>query len=448
VLGGGLAGLSAAYNLRNEGYEVTVLEAQGTVGGRVKTLREPFQDDGYAELGAIRVPDAHAFTNKYVSLFGLKLGEYDEPDNRLFYLDGKRFTKPTGEWPIAGLTPEERQDPFAALGTYFGKLFEKVGNQFAEGWPLVESLTSELDPLTLRQFLTSIGASDAWCRFFVAAEGNLHRLGALPTGALESADPDWRKTFGIRGGNDQLPKAFARALGDAVKLNSQVLRLKHDADRVVVTFRDRDGTHQIEADHCVAAIPLSVFRKIILEPAFADSEKMAAIDTMKYMAAARCYFQTKTRFWQNDPLGRLTGLKLIGTDTAAERVWNMSTLQPHPTRGLLQCYLFDTNAEAFSAIAPEQRVQRMKAVVETFLPGLRDEVVATAYKCWHEDPHQQGAWGWIQPGEYRWMWPACRRAAGRVHFAGEHTSIWIAWMNGALESGERAAREIMASAGT
>ncbi len=90
------------------------------------------------------------------------------------------------------------------------------------------------------------------------------------------------------------------------------------------------------------------------------------------------------------------------------------------------------------------RVAYMKSVVETFLPDLKDQMIASGYMCWNEDPYQGGAWGWIQPGEYRWMWPACRRPAGRVHFAGEHTSIWIAWMNGALESGERLSREILA----
>jgi monoamine oxidase len=77
------------------------------------------------------------------------------------------------------------------------------------------------------------------------------------------------------------------------------------------------------------------------------------------------------------------------------------------------------------------------------LPGFRGQVVGVAHKAWHEDPWAGGGWGWSQPGDLEWMFPAMRGPEGRVHFAGEHTSLWIAWMNGALESAERVAAEIV-----
>jgi monoamine oxidase len=77
------------------------------------------------------------------------------------------------------------------------------------------------------------------------------------------------------------------------------------------------------------------------------------------------------------------------------------------------------------------------------LPGIRGEIVGVAHKAWQEDPWAGGGWGSVQPGALRWMFPAMRQVEGRVHFAGEHTSIRAAWMNGALESAERVAAEIL-----
>jgi monoamine oxidase len=79
------------------------------------------------------------------------------------------------------------------------------------------------------------------------------------------------------------------------------------------------------------------------------------------------------------------------------------------------------------------------------LPGLRNQVIATADKAWHEDPWAGGGWGWTQPGELVRMFPAMRQPDGRVHFAGEHTALHAAWMNGALESAERVVDEILAA---
>lgn len=85
VLGAGLAGLCAAYNLMRSGFDVVVLEAQNRPGGRVQTIREPFVNGGYAEAGAVRIPDVHLHTHKYIAELGLrdKLFEYNESGDRL-----------------------------------------------------------------------------------------------------------------------------------------------------------------------------------------------------------------------------------------------------------------------------------------------------------------------------------------------------------------------------
>ena len=169
---------------------------------------------------------------------------------------------------------------------------------------------------------------------------------------------------------------------------------------------------------------------------------MAAIDKLKYMAAARCYFQTRTRFWQDDPLGPLGGLNLVGTDTMAGRVWNTSSQQSNPELGMIHAYMFDTEALEFASHG-HRRIAATRTLFHRLLPGIRRQVIGVAHKAWQEDPWAGGGRGWTQPGELSWMFPAMRQPDGRVHFAGEHTSLWIAYMNGALESAERVVQEIL-----
>jgi monoamine oxidase len=109
---------------------------------------------------------------------------------------------------------------------------------------------------------------------------------------------------------------------------------------------------------------------------------------------------------------------------------------------MVHSYMFDTEALEFASYG-QRRVAAMRRLFRDLLPGLPGQVTGVAHKAWQEDPWAGGGWGWTQPGDMRWMFPAMRRPEGRVHFAGEHTSLWIAWMNGALESAERAVEEIL-----
>ena len=215
VLGGGLSGLCAAYNLRASGAEVVVLEAAGVVGGRVKTVRRPFINGGYAEAGAVRIMDGHAFTMKYVKELGLETQLVELSDgNKLWYLDQKRFlTPPAGEpWPVEGMSDEERKDPLEAVERYLAPAFSEIGDVHDPQWPRAYPGAVELDRFSLREYLRRQGASQAWIRFFGALEGNLLDANTAQLIGMLKADHSTR-TFGLRGGNDQLPKALAAASG-------------------------------------------------------------------------------------------------------------------------------------------------------------------------------------------------------------------------------------------
>jgi monoamine oxidase len=117
---------------------------------------------------------------------------------------------------------------------------------------------------------------------------------------------------------------------------------------------------------------------------------------------------------------------------------------------MLHSYMFDVEALEYAGKGSD-RVEALRRHIDgQLLPGLAaSEVIANAEKVWQDDPWAGGAWGWTQPHQMGALYQTMRRPEGRVHFAGEHTSVFIAWMNGAIESGERAAGEIVAAnAGT
>jgi monoamine oxidase len=441
VLGAGLAGLGAAYNLMRHGYDVTVLEAQDRPGGRVQTSRAGFERGGHAELGAVRILDSHEYTLKYVKKFGLGLTPYDT-GTPAFHIQGKRFLAPPAgtPWPLEGFAPGEQPDPAARFDDYLGSGFAKLGDVFDRGWPAAFPTALELDRTTIDGYVESQGASATWRGWFYAQEGRIARANAAAGFAFESLATG-SMLGSIEGGNDRLPKALAAALGRRVKYRSEVVRIAQERNHVTVGYRDRGGLQEISADRCVCALPFAPLRRVSIATPFSP-QKMATIHKLRYMAAARCYFQTGSRFWERDPLGPLGGLNLVAGDTMVGRVWNTSSQQPDPQLGMVHAYMLDTEALEFAGHG-DQRVTATRKLMRQLLPGLRGQIVGVAHKAWQEDPWAGGGFGWTQPGEMRWMFPAMRQIEGRVHFAGEHTSLWVPWMNGALESAERVAAEIL-----
>ncbi|WP_405064225.1 FAD-dependent oxidoreductase [Kribbella sp. NBC_01505] len=438
VLGAGLAGLSSAYTLMKSGYDVTVLEATERPGGRVLTVRDGFHKGGHAEMGATRIFETHEYTNRYVQHFGLELAPYDA-GQRAFFVEGKRFMAPPAgtPWPIAGMTEAERADPFSFFPKYILSGFDQLGDVHAAGWPGAFPSTAALDRQTFAQYMRSQGASKAWTEWFFAQEGHLGRINALTVFAEEHV-ASGNTVTSIVGGNDKLPKAFAKALGSRVKYRSEVVRIAARPHGVTVNYVDRWGRHQIEADRVVCAMPFVPLRRVDLSGCFSPA-KMAAIHRLKYVAAARCYFQTKSRFWQPT----LGGLNLVGTDTSVGRIWNTSSQQADPKLGMIHSYMLDTDALDFAKRGPSSRVAHMRGEFEKLLPGFKGQELVARTKVWQEDRWIGGVTGMVDPGDLTWMYPAMRRPENRIHFAGEHTSLWIAWMNGALESADRVATEIL-----
>lgn len=442
VLGAGLAGLSAAWELQQRGYAVTVLEGRDRVGGRVWTLREPFEQGQFAEIGAVRIPDVHERTLEYCDMLGLELDEYAD-GAPLYYLDGMKFMHEEGKpWPLAGLNDDELE---LGLGDFWGRAIQSTFGEFGDprmsGFPK-PGIVEEYDGMVYIDFLRQQGASEAYIKIYASDNGaEISTIGTLAWMGAEVADQNWGKTYHIRGGNDQLTDGLAEQVGlDNILLGSKVTKIEHDDAGVTVTFTGPDGESTLSADYLVCAIPFTTLRDVTITPEF-SAEKTRAIKELFLMNAGRGYIQTRTRFWEAQGIG---GLKIAKTDTPVERIWNLSDVQPEgTTMGMIQSYTQERNADAYCKISPDGREEYTLAAMEHFFPEIREEKVVFFHYCWADDPWAKGAWTDILPNQW-WIVAATRKPEGRVTFAGEHTSVWAGWMQGAIESGQRAADEIAA----
>jgi monoamine oxidase len=441
IVGAGLAGLSAAYELIRAGHDVTVLEAQARAGGRVFTLRAPFSDNLYAEAGAMFIPDSHDLTLHYVKEFELPLEPRVTPNlSSVSYVRGKRFVSSEGvrQEPLFNLTPEEQQ---LGLGGLWEKcnpdsIYQELGNPADPNWSVVK----KYDQISYHDFLRSRGVSEEAVSLMTYGGNDLWGDGYASVSALTQLRDSFHlrnsgEEHKIKGGNDLLPKAFAIRLAENIRYGSPVVKVEHNDRNVRATFLQAGTYHSIEADHLVFAIPFSVLRRIEVSPRFTP-EKQKAINELPYFSAARVSLQSRKRFWIAE------GLNGFGrTDLPIALVFDMSSNQPG-MRGILQSYLGGPRARQLAELKESERISFVLGHAEKLFPGIRENFEVGVSKCWDEDEWARGASSWYKPGQMSELWPHIARPEGRIHFAGEHTSAWIRWMQGALHSGNRVAREV------
>lgn len=236
--------------------------------------------------------------------------------------------------------------------------------------------------------------------------------------------------FKIAGGNDRLPRAMAERLGERVRYGSAVQSMVQDGRSVRVRFLDRGRGDWIEADRVVCTLAFPLVRHIAFTPALSPP-KQGVVEDMPYAMAARIYLQCRNRFWDAN------GENGFATSDWPAEIWQPSFNRAGP-RGLLGVYLRHTEAIQMLAHGDRGRIGATVARVEALFPGTRKAFELGVDKFWCQDRWAGGAYSAPTPEQIE----IAARPEGRIHFAGEHTSRWNAWMQGALESGLRAAREI------
>jgi monoamine oxidase len=442
VVGAGLAGLSAAYQLAEAGHDVTLLEATTRPGGLVQTLREPFSDGLYADAGAMFIPENHDIPLRYVKLFNLPLKPFfPQGLARVYYLAGTRFTVPEGEdaeWPL-DLTPAERKLGLNGMrNEYVTSMLDEIGDPTAPGWP--PEAVKKYDRISFGAFLRQRGASPAAVALLSLGAWNQWGEGVDTVSALlvlrGAALRQYARQFSrIDGGNDRLPRAFATRLAERIRYGAPVVRIEHNPKSVRVVFLQSGRKEAMTADRVICAIPFSVLRRIEIAPPL-SAEKREAIAQLPYSSATRVFLQMRRKFWLEQGLSgwALTDLPI---SSISEATANESGL-----RGILGTYMSGLQARQFAAMDEGERINLTLEQAEKIFPGIRENCEGGTSIAWDEIPWARGAAPWLRPGQMTTLLPHIARPEGRVHFAGEHTSAWTRWMQGALESGQRAAREV------
>lgn len=448
VVGAGLAGLAAAWELVQAGHEVTVLEARRRAGGRILTLREGFADGLHAEAGAMFAVDGYRHLVRYADLFGVTLDVLRAPRDlaRLYFVQGQRILLRRGQESEVprGLTPEEAKVGLGGLWKkYEEPVLPEIGDPHTPGWP-PESLR-KYDQMSYADFLRNRGASPAAIELMrlpdLYGDGieTVSALFFLRGAAIDSLHPATRGLV-IRGGSDHLPRAFAARLTDRILYGSAVVHIEQDEQGVRADFLRAGSRQTVMGDRLVLTVPFPVLRDIEVSPPF-SREKQGAIAELQYSSITRVYLQERHRFWQDQGLSGFAFTDLPVGRTLAHPINPDPTAPPTP-RGILEAHFSRGEARHVAGMSEEERLAFALDQVEQVYPGARASYEGGRSKSWVDDPWTRGDYSSYAPGQMFALMPHIAGAEGRIHFAGEHTSSWNASMEGALESGARAAGEV------
>ncbi len=443
ILGGGIAGLVAAFELKRQGHEPLVLEAQHRVGGRVQTIRD-FAPGLYAEAGAMRIPRVHDLTLAYCDLFGLELRPFVMGNpNTLVYIDGQRMT-------VEDADRQPDRLPFDLAdhekGKTWSQLWNEATSEFREqyevgGQESLDSLLHTYDQYSIREFLVMRGFSEGALELYGVMSFRESNMNAAVVEQLrEIVGRSFEDMQEIVGGMDMLPRAFYAEIGDNVRFGAEITSIEQSPDDVTVHYRTHSGRYSAKGDYAICALPFSVLREIEVVGQGFSREKQKAIRELNYNASGKILFQVRHRFWEEED-GIVGGTTV--TDLPIRRICYPSFSDPDTERGtLLASYTWGQDALRWGAMDAESQIEQALEDVAKIHPSVMADFEVGAVKDWYGDPYARGAFALFEPEQQTRLQASIVQPEGRIHFAGEHTSLYHAWIQGALESGIRAAKEI------
>jgi len=470
ILGAGLAGMTAAYELGLRGYDCRILEARSFAGGRCQSSRAGFTTttiDGetrtcdfdagqYLNHGPWRLPSFHHAVFHYIRKFGVPM-EVMVQENDLGYV---QFDDANG--PLAGRRLRQREIK-ADMRGYTAELLAKQVDQGA----LDEELTNQ-DKERLVDYLIRQGFLDARS---LSYKGTVHR-GLAGFDAMSTGDPHTPSealafkdilqsglgnTFqGVTaidhpvtmfqpvGGMDRIARAFERAVGDVITYNAEVRELKQDGNGVSVPYRDTaTGDMRIaNADYCITTLPLGILSKL---PADLSARCKEAVAAPGKMTVGKLGLQMNRRFWEEDDdiYGGSSTLGIPGHTVV------------YPSYGyfgkkgvILSAYPIGRPAVAFGDMTLDEQVAQAVERSERIHPGqFRKHYDDKAFSiAWHRTRYTEGGWAaWSPPDRAKHL-PVLREPQGRVYFAGDYLSALSGWQVGAIESAWEQIEKLHASA--
>ena len=441
IIGAGMAGLAAAWELEAAGHRVEILEARDRVGGRVHTLRDRFSGDLHAEGGAVALSGSYVHANRYIDELGLERADWAMPALKpLYHLNGKRIVldpERSPDWPF-DLTDEERKlGPQGIVERY---IVEHLPEGIADETRWQDPDLLALDKMTMAEFMRRNGASEAAVKLI----GGTQWFGAfIDSGSMLASAMSSFGLFGagapflIAGGNDRLPQAMAERLESTIRFRHEVTTIEQNASGVRVHAR-RDGeTVAFEGDHVICTAPAPVVKRFEFSPALPPAQR-AAVAGIDYADTVRTYFEVDRGFWFDEGVSGMAMTDLPIEEVAAQPYSRAGGPQ---TPAVIESHVRGAGSQAL-VDRGDELVDYALAQIEKVHPDIRDHAGEGFHLHWGNDPFSLGAYSVPAANQITSHLEDLARPHGRVHFAGEHTSILSATIEGAIRSGLRAVGEI------
>ncbi|MEV4382389.1 FAD-dependent oxidoreductase [Streptosporangium sp. NPDC049644] len=449
VLGASIAGLTCAYELGKAGYDCTVLEASGRVGGRTITLRagdrldelggEPqtaaFEEGTYFNAGAGRIAP-WMVTMDYCRELGVPIETFVN-NNASAYVYNENMTA-----PVRARTAR------ADLYGYVAELLAKASNAGA----LNRRLTAD-DRERLAEFLRRFGDLGSDLTYRGSARRGFETYPGVDEGVPLGATPSLRDVlaagtgravtmdFGYDqampmfqpvGGMDTIAGALADAVGrDRIRTGTPVTGIRNLPDGVEVTHRG--GT--VRADYCIATLPPHLLARL---PHNLGTPVTAALRTPVPVSAGKIGLEYGRRWWEIDD--RIYG-GVTETDLDITHIWYPS--HGYHSRGglLVGYYNVGPNADLYGALSHSDRRKRaLTQGKKIHGEKYRSELRSSVSIAWRRTPYIEG--GWVGWPSHEGAFALLQRPAGRVYFAGDWLTRLIAWQAGAMESARRTVTEL------
>jgi monoamine oxidase len=453
VVGAGLAGLTCAYRLQQAGYYATVYEGNPTrIGGRCWSMK--FPDGQIAEHGGELIDQSHQAMRQLSQELG-------------FTLDNLLQAQPKGTEDFFYVN--EARYPYSQLVADLNSIYQKMHKDVSAAsyptlWNLYTQRGWELDHMSIIDWLNETvpgGASSNLGRVLdiaynieygaecseQSALNLLYLLGYSGQGQFRVFGPSNEK-YHVKGGNDQVPLELGRRLGDQIKPDHVLTALRQNSGgSFTLTFQSGATTRTATVDHVVLAIPFSMLRGVNYSKAGFEPLKVTAIKELPMGTNSKLHVQFKDRFWYVAGNNGNTY-----ADTGYQNTWEVTRAQGGGKgKGILVDYTGGKIGASFGSGTPQSRAQQFLGQLAPQFPGIdltqhwdSSDPRTVAVDYWAGYPWTKGSYSYWKVGQYTKFSGMEKERQGNCHFAGEHTSQdFQGYLNGGVETGERAAGEIL-----